>query len=203
MAVSGRWEDELLEIWWNGHLRGMVGEDPGAQLAHADRLAAHLEEPGRALDLGSGAGIPGLALAGRWPDSEWYLVDAARRRARFLEEAVSRLGWDDRVTVLHGRAEDLGRIPDLRASFDLVTSRSFGPPSVAAECGAPFLRVGGLLAVTEPPGASGERWPAEGLAILGLEALEPAVGLQRLRLRAPLDDRFPRRAGIPAKRPLF
>lgn len=182
----------------------MVGPgDPGVHLALARRLADALEPVPRALDLGSGAGIPGLALAGLWPMSRWVLVDAAARRVRLLEDAVARLGWRDRVEVVHGRAEELAREPGHRTAYDLVTARSFGGPAVTAECGGAFVGLGGILAVTEPPGATGERWPLEALALLGLEPLPPGDGLQRLRRTRPLDERYPRRAGIPAKRPLF
>jgi 16S rRNA (guanine527-N7)-methyltransferase len=182
----------------------MVGPgDPSVHLDHARRLAAQLEEPVTALDLGSGAGIPGLALAGLWPGSTWVLVDAAARRTALLEEAVKELGWHDRVEVVHGRAEELARVPRFRQRFDLVTSRSFGPPAVTAECGGAFVRQGGVLAVTEPPGAVGERWPRDGLVVLGLEPMAPFAGLQQLRRTGSLDERFPRRVGVPAKRPLF
>src|SRR3546814_14818100 len=102
------------------------------------------------------------------PESAWVLVDAAQRRVHLLEETVDALGWRDRVIVRHGRAEVLGHEPGLRASADLVTSRSFGPPAVAAECGAAFLVPGGVLAVTEPPDPGEARWDYDGLAQLGL-----------------------------------
>jgi 16S rRNA (guanine527-N7)-methyltransferase len=198
------WVATLLAVWRQGQERSMVGPgDPGVHLEHARKLAARLDEPGRALDLGSGAGIPGLALAGLWPTSTWVLVDAAARRTAVLSAAVEELGWGGRIEVVHGRAEELGREARLRQAFDLVTSRSFGPPAVTAECGGAFVREGGVLAVTEPPGAAGERWPVEGLAILGLTPVPPAPGLQPLLRTRPLDDRFPRRVGVPAKRPLF
>lgn len=182
----------------------MVGPgDPREHLEHARRLATQLDEPATALDLGSGAGIPGLALAGLWPASTWVLVDAAARRVALLAEAVEDLGWHDRVRVLHGRAEELGHQAELRHAFDLVTARSFGPPAVTAECGGAFVREGGVLAVTEPPGSAGERWPGDGLSLLGLAPGSRSPGLQLLRRFQDLDDRFPRRAGIPAKRPLF
>lgn len=181
----------------------MVGPgDPNVHLEHARQLAAQLDEPAVALDLGSGAGIPGLALAGLWPSSTWVLVDAAARRVALLKDAVDELGWADRIQVAHGRAEDLGREPRLRQAFDLVTSRSFGPPAVTAECGGAFVRVGGVLAVTEPPTAA-DRWDPAGLELLGLAPLPPDPGLQRFRRISALEDRFPRRSGVPAKRPLF
>jgi 16S rRNA (guanine527-N7)-methyltransferase len=141
-----------------------------------------------------------------------------------LARAVERLGWADRVAVVHARAEDLARTSDHRERYDLVTARSFGPPAVTAECGGAFVRVGGLLAVTGPPGDDGARWPDAPLAKLGLAKATPdradvdrpgealaappvhdpeQIRVQLLSRTRPLDDRFPRRPGIPSKRPLY
>ena len=186
---------------------GFLGPGPVSEhIDHALGLAqtvAHV--PTEAVDLGSGAGVPGLILALRWPESTWMLLDSGQRRVAVLEAAVETLGLAGRVTAVCGRAEDVGREARFRGRFDLVTARSFGAPAVTAECGAPFLRVGGTLAVTEPPGDS-PRWPASGLAELGLTALEPHPGPPRVQLlqqTTPCPDRYPRRVGIPAKRPLF
>lgn len=201
---AGGWAETLVELWREGQRRSMVGPgDPRIHLRLAQRLAAGLPPPAQALDLGSGAGIPGLALAGLWPSSHWTLVDAALRRVRLLEDGIVALGWSERVTVRHGRAEELGRETDLREAFDLVTARSFGPPSAAAECGGSFVALGGLLVVTEPPGDTAARWPDGPLRQLGLRAEGVADGAQRLRRTTALPDRYPRRPGIPAKRPLF
>ena len=75
------------------------------------------------------------------------------------------------MTILGAAAEDAGRDAEWRGGFDLVTARSFGAPAVVAECGAPFLRVGGRLVVSEPPSDGPTRWPVEGLAAVGLEDL--------------------------------
>jgi 16S rRNA (guanine527-N7)-methyltransferase len=162
--------------------------------------------PGRAVDLGSGGGVPGLVLACHWPDSQWLLLDASHRRTDFLTDAVTSLGLNDRVRILCQRAEEAGRLPDLRHSADLVTARGFARPAVTAECAAPLLVVGGLLVVSDPPDAVPDRWPPEPLESLGLvpdgvSATAPA--LQRLRQVTPCPDRYPRRTGVPAKRPLF
>lgn len=172
-------------------------------------MAQVLGDPGaaRCLDLGSGAGLPGLPLALRWPATSWALLESGGRRCAALREAVAALALGARVVVVEARAEEAGRDPDLRATFDLVTARAFGAPAVTAECGAPFLRAGGRLAVSEPPAPAPARWPSTGLAQLGLAAAAPvAIGtvhLQVLEQRRPCPDRFPRRTGVPAKRPLF
>lgn len=161
----------------------------------------------RALDLGSGGGLPGLPLALARPDTQWVLLDGSVTRTEFLLLAAAELGLGpDRLEVVTSRAEEAGRRPDLRGSFDVVVARSFGAPAVTAECAAPFLVPGGRLVVAEPPGGSADRWPAEGLGVLGLRPLDAVTvpsAFQVLVQEGPCPERFPRRTGIPAKRPLF
>jgi 16S rRNA (guanine527-N7)-methyltransferase len=89
-------------------------------------------------------------------------------------------------------------------------ARSFGAPPVTAECAAPFLQLGGVLIVSEPPVASGDsdelRWPEEGLAVVGLEPeslWRDSFGYRVLRQSQNCPDRFPRRVGVAAKRPIY
>ena len=162
--------------------------------------------PKLAIDLGSGGGVPGLVLAAAWPSSHWLLLDSSARRTDFLVEAVGRLGYRSRVDVLRSRAEEAGRSPDWRGRADLVVARSFGSPPVTAECGAPFLQVGGRLVVSEPPGAPAGRWPESGIAPLGLRLARRYQGegawvsLEQVELCPAA---YPRANGRPAKRPLF
>jgi 16S rRNA (guanine527-N7)-methyltransferase len=187
--------------------RGFIG--PGPIDPHIERafdLAGAFEcAPATALDLGSGGGLPGLPLATVWPATRWILLDGSRTRAEFLRHAVAELGLANRVEVVGERAEVAGR-SGLRGKFDCVVARSFAGPASTAECGSPFLRVGGRLVVAEPPGGDPERWDAQGLALLGLEVGERGSGrtaYQVLRQATPCPDRFPRRVGVPTKRPLF
>ncbi len=188
---------------------GPVDEHLQRSLAFADAIS---EPPDRAIDLGAGGGLPGLVLAvERWPATIWCLLDAAKRRTDFLREVVEDLGLEGRVTVVHGRAEEHGRAVGERGCYDLVVARSFGPPAVVAECAAPLLRTGGHLVVSEPPDTPLEdRWPVDGLSTLGLRNPTSVVGGTEMRTHlARMDrsdselDRYPRRVGIPAKRPLF
>lgn len=165
------------------------------------------------MDLGSGGGIPGLVLAHAWPDREAVLLDSSERRTRFLSQVVEDQGWTNRVQVVNARAEDAGRSPGLRGRFSLVVARSFGSPPVTAECAAPFLGLGGLLIVSEPPTTSqpvdtpdSSRWPDEGVGLVGLSNLglwRDVFGYRLLRQSQACPDRFPRRVGVPGKRPLY
>jgi 16S rRNA (guanine527-N7)-methyltransferase len=192
---------------------GFLG--PGSLRVQAEHAAGFAAgpgpAPGRFLDLGSGGGVPGLVLAGLWPDAEGVLLDASERRCAFLAEAIDHLGLAGRVQVVRARAEEAGRSAELRGSMDVVTARGFGPPPVTAECGAPFLRVGGRLVVSEPPhGGDDEppasRWPAEGLATVGLapdRAWSEPYRYRSFVAVAACPARYPRRVGVPGKRPLF
>jgi 16S rRNA (guanine527-N7)-methyltransferase len=191
--------------------RGFLG--PGPIGPHVDRaldLVAALDgrtgwHPDHALDLGSGGGLPGLPLALASPDTRWVLLDGSQSRAAFLDGAVQELGLVDRVRVVAERAETAGH-GHLRSAFDVVVARSFGSPAATAECGAPFLKVGGRLIVAEPPGGDPDRWNPDGLAQLGLrlgEGIVTPTAYQVLTQASNCPDRFPRRVGIPAKRPLF
>lgn len=170
-----------------------------------DLLPLVPETARRALDLGSGGGVPGLPLALARPDMEWILLDGSVTRCDFLRLAVTQLGLIDRVSVLAARAEEAGR-SELRGRFGVVTARSFGSPAVTAECAAPFLEVNGCLIVAEPPGGANSRWPTEQLATLGLRpalAVSEPTAFQVLVQERPCPDRYPRRTGVPTKRPLF
>jgi 16S rRNA (guanine527-N7)-methyltransferase len=178
-------------------------------VAHARGFAdAVSEPPRRVLDLGSGGGIPGLVLASVWPDAAVVLSEASARRTSFLTDAVVRLGMGGRVTVVHDRAESLARDSSHRGAYDLVVARSFGAPAVTAECSAGFLCVGGFLVTSEPPEGrdADDRWPSGGLALLGMESeggVSATFAYHVVRQVALADDRYPRRVGVPAKRPLF
>ena len=146
--------------------------------------------------------MPGLALAVAWPASRWVLLDANARRTAFLEVAIGELELSDRVSTVCDRAEVAARASAWRGEFDLVVARSFGSPAVTAECAVGFLRPRGLLVVSEPP-MEIDRWPQLPLTELGLVDQGRIGGVRVLSLTSAVPDRFPRRVGIPTKRPLW
>lgn len=200
----------LVDLLRESKRLGFLG--PGAvddHILHAQAYLAALvgEQPDRYLDLGSGGGVPGLVLVEAWSTSRCTLVDAQLRRARFLEEAVAALGAEARVEVVHARAEELARDLRHRASYDLVTARSFGAPAITAECARGFLLDGGRLVVSEPPTADAARWPAAGLAALDLHDGGVVQGgtssVRVLRAVGEPPPGVPRRAPAMARTPRF
>jgi 16S rRNA (guanine527-N7)-methyltransferase len=213
----------LHELLAEARSLGFLG--PGSlqlQIQHAQGFAAvgRRLSPGRPVrlaDLGSGGGLPGLVTATEWPAATLVLIEANGRRASFLRLAVERLALGARVSVMEERAELCGRDASLRAGFDGVLARSFGRPAVLAECAAPLLRVGAWLLVSEPPrqerqeeqdepDGQKERWPPEPLRQFGLqpaEVVHEGFEYRVLRQVEACPERFPRRNGVPAKKPLF
>lgn len=199
---------ELHAVLLRARELGFLGPGPvEVHIAHAEGFAAAFgpESPRLVADLGSGGGVPGLVLAGLWPVCQFVLIDANERRTAFLAEAVETLGLGGRVTVVRERAEVVGREPAHRGQYDGVVARGFGSPPVTAECAAPLLRVGGRLVVSEPPEAAA-RWEPAGLAALGLaldRVVEAGARYQVLTQVAMCPERYPRRVGVPGKRPLW
>lgn len=145
-------------------------------------------------------------LLEQW-DTHGTLIDSMKKRMKLLSEV---LAWPDApsgATLIVGRAEEIARDPALGEVADLVTARSFGPPAVTAECASRFLKIGGLLVVSEPPDDREiGRWNVERLAILGLEPLgrvRHGAAFQILVKNAPTPHEFPRGTGIPGKTPWF
>lgn len=167
--------------------------------------------PGRAADLGSGGGVPGIVLALARPDVAWTLVDSVRRKADTMRGFVDALGLDN-VTVIAERAEVLGRDPDHRERYDVVTARACAALPVLVELALPLVRWGGALLAWKGSLSGDELRAGEAAAtLLGGGAAEgratglAALGDHRFVLvskTGPTPDRYPRRAGEAARRPI-
>jgi 16S rRNA (guanine527-N7)-methyltransferase len=207
--MNNDWLPRALE---ESRARGFLGPQAiEPQISHAEGFALCWEAlkptpPADLLDLGSGGGLPGLVLLDRWRCHEVFL-DSMGKRSNFLKEALAWPGAPEGGEVIIARAEEAARWPELEEKFDLVTARSFGPPSVTAECAVRFLKVGGVLVVSEPPGdRSSERWSEKGLSLLGLAAQGRSrygTAYEVLVKEKPTNHEYPRASGTPKKKPLF
>ena len=168
MPLDGADRTRLTAVLDQAQERGWVGPQAiNPQIDHSLAFAAAAAAiPTKAVDLGSGGGLPALILAAAWPQSNWTLVESSLPRAAFLELHCARLGWSERVVVVHASAESLGQDKQYLAQADLVTARSFGPPSSVIQAAVPLLRLGGELIVSASPNAT--PWPSELLSDHGL-----------------------------------
>lgn len=195
------------------NLTRITGDEELVEKHVVDALLAlpHLPDAGRLVDVGSGGGVPGLVLAIARPGLEVVLVEATAKKAAFLAEAAAGLGLD-RVRVVAQRAETAGRDPGLRDAADAATARAVGSVALVLELTLPFLRPGGRAVLYRGPTAEVEEKTAAGVAGQ-LGGGEPVVhrrtlagGAERRLLVVPkigpTPDRYPRRDGMPAKRPL-
>lgn len=164
-----------------------------------------------AVDVGSGAGFPGIVLSILLPGTRFTLIDALGKRVAFLSAVIDALGLN--AEALHLRAEDAARRPELRERFDLATARAVAPMNVLCEYLMPFVKPGGRALALKGPGLEEELRQAENaLAVLGgrLERIQPLPVPGRdwdhraawIIKTAPTPDRYPRRAGVAEKRPL-
>ncbi|MDA0263607.1 MAG: 16S rRNA (guanine(527)-N(7))-methyltransferase RsmG [Chloroflexi bacterium] len=176
----------------------------------AGGLLAGLEA--RVIDVGSGAGLPGMALKLAFPGIRLTLVESVAKKTAFLERLTAILGLEG-VSVLTGRSEALGREDGLRDAFDLVVVRGVARLPLLLEYCLPFCKPGGRL-VALKHGGDGQELDAAANALLelggridkvvtvALEGLTDDRVLISVAKTGPTPDRYPRRVGIPAKRPL-
>ncbi len=167
---------------------------------------------GKVIDVGTGAGFPGLPLAICCPSASFTLLDSQQKRLNFLDAVISALDLKN-VTLVHARAEDGARQKELRAGFDLAVARAVAPLPVLAEYLLPYVRVGGACLCWKGPSVMGEMDAGSRAArLLGGEVLSPIPCpipdrdwehyLVPIRKNAATPKTYPRRAGTPSRSPL-
>lgn len=166
----------------------------------------------KVIDVGTGAGLPGLVLAIVFDDSEFTLTDSLLKRLKFIDEVVSELNLLN-VKTIHGRAEDLGHQKVLRETFDLCVSRAVANLSTLCEYTIPFVKVGGKLISYKSGDVDTELSEAKNaIKILGGESkelfrfslsdtdiLRSFVIIEKIKSTSK---NYPRKAGMPSKEPL-
>ncbi len=203
MTINRPNDKALLAVLERAWSVGFLGPGPVHQhLRHALNYSKYLPAgPHRLIDLGSGAGLPGLPLLLDRPEIQGVLLDSAQKRASFLVWALASLGMADRCEVVVDRAEVRAHDVGYRASFDVVVCRGFGPPALTVECGAGYLRQGGRLLISEPPEA--RVWPVEGLDRLGLSMVPSAGEIAVFQLDREIPAEIPRTFKQMRDSPLF
>lgn len=210
------YEQELLE--WNGKFNlTAIRDREGIRIKHfLDSLSCALawkDQPPRSLvDVGTGAGFPGLVLKILYPGMKLTLVESVGKKASFCQHMVEKLSLNE-VTVLTARAEEAGQLPLHREHYDWAVARAVANMPVLAELLLPLVRVGGAMMAQKGEGAHAETQSAEkAFRLLGgsLRQLIPVTlpGVAEERTLVVVDKvaatppAYPRRPGTPAKKPL-
>lgn len=164
------------------------------------------------LDVGTGAGFPGIPLKIVMPEINVVLLDSLNKRISFLDTVIEGLGLEG-ISAVHGRAEDLGKQAKYREAFDAVTSRAVAKLSVLSELCIPFVKVGGLFVSYKGAKADEEIKEAKNAVdILGgivsnqveviLPGLEDKRALIFIEKKRHTPEKYPRKAGTLEKKPL-
>ena len=168
--------------------------------------------PSTVMDVGTGAGLPGVVLKIAYPNIELTLIDSIQKKATFLGHLIDVLKLDG-VQVVTGRAEELAHDTNYRERFDAVLSRGVARLAVLAELTLPFCAVGGSFIAPKKGSVEDEVSNADkAIATLGgklrtvqkieLDEFADERYLVVIDKVAPTPEKYPRRAGVPAKRPL-
>lgn len=212
---------QRLLVQWNERFNlTAITDDAGVQIRHfLDSISCLLAlEPGeryggrRIIDVGTGAGFPGIPLKIMCPAIKLTLLEATAKKVQFLEHVIEMLELQD-VVAIHGRAEDLGQDPQHREQYHWAIARAVADLPVLIEYLLPLVQVSGRVLAQKGESAPAETQRSEwALAQLGgqLRRLIPVDlrGIAETRYLVLLDkvaatpEKYPRRSGVPSKRPL-
>lgn len=176
------------------------------------KIVDNLEDKISLIDVGTGAGFPGIPLKIAFPEIKITLLDSLNKRVKFLDEVIGQLGLNEIETV-HGRAEDLGRDGKYREKFDLCVSRAVANLSTLSEYCLPFVKKDGCFVSYKSGKIEEELGQAKGaLKLLGGK-IEDTVSfclprddgercLVKIRKVENISKKYPRKAGVPGREPL-
>lgn len=172
----------------------------------------YLKNEDKVIDIGTGAGFPGLPLKIVNPDIEMYLADSLNKRINFLNIVIHSLTLNN-ISTIHTRIEDLGRDKEYREKFDIVTSRAVANFNVLLEYMLPLLKIGGRCICMKGSNIEEIKSSKKALEVLGgkIEKIEefmlPFSDIKRniiiVKKVKNTPNKYPRKAGIPSKNPII
>ena len=206
--------DRILEANEQVNLTAIRDREEGIRKHLIDSLSC-LEAAGTpetAVDIGTGGGFPGVPLAIALPETRFTLIDSVEKKLRIVEEICNDLDINN-IEIYHGRAEDLAREEDHRDYYDLCVSRAVANMQTLCELCLPFVKKGGRLIAYKGPECVDEvKAAAKAMEELEgrLQAIAPQPGTEGMEGHSLViiekigvtDPRYPRRAGVPSKKPL-
>ncbi len=166
----------------------------------------------RVVDIGTGAGFPGMPLKIMYPDTHFTLLDSLNKRINFLNEVITQTGLE-KIETLHGRAEDYAKKSEYREQFDVCVSRAVANLATLSEYCLPYVKVGGVF-ISYKAGKLEEEINSSKAAIKLLggkietvkEFILPDTDIERtfvvIRKLEKTNKKYPRKAGLPSKEPL-
>lgn len=209
MSLTLEWNEKI-------NLTRITEKEDFIKKHYIDSLACYgypqVEKAQSIIDIGTGAGFPGVPLAIVYPDKDFVLVDSSMKKLKIVEEICKEIDVKN-VRVIHGRAEDLARDKDHREQYDFCVSRAVAEISILSEYCLPFVKVGGALGAYKTKNSQEEIRDGFGAIkllggkIIGEESLEITnfhldhliVMIEKIN-KTP--EKYPRKAGIPKKQPL-
>lgn len=171
-----------------------------------------ISKTSKIIDVGTGAGFPGVPIKIACPETKVVLLDSLNKRINFLNEVINKLNLKN-IQTIHGRAEDLGKDKNYREKFDIAIARAVAPLNILLEYLMPFVKIGGNSICMKGSNSTEEITNSknaikilEGEIVNSTEFTIPKTEIKRtiieIKKKKAVSNRFPRKAGTPSKKPL-